>query len=426
MMIKIDKRMVVFGLLLTAVIFVAHYFLPEKRLQLHPQPSSIPHIYGFIDDRTGISARWANQAANEWICDYHANHEFGCGWEVFWDPKFTAGIDFSAYESVEISLHYEGPATRVRLYMRNYNPAYASSNDSPSTKFLSMTIPVSETKAPVRVNLTEFSVAVWWLQEYNIRRRWALPEFDNITKIGIDFIEPGLHKTRVEQIVLIGKWVRTETLLLCILGFWMTAFLIDGLVRFYLLIKKSQQERQLIRELEEKQRSLEEDRKTLRELADTDPLTGVYNRTGVEAHLRTWFGTDGAIAPVGVMILDLDHFKRINDTYGHDMGDRALKAFATLMADNLRADDTFARWGGEEFVLICQNKTPAALLQLANKLRDVANEQTLGDDLEMTISVSIGITMALTGDHFDEALARADKALYRAKQGGRNRVEFEQ
>lgn len=423
MIIKVEKHLFLAGLLLTALIFFGHYFLPEKRVQLHPRETSLPRIYGYIDARTGNSSSWINEDINEWRCDYQPHHDFGCGWEVYWDPQFTKGMDFSAYEAVEISLNYSGPAKRIRLYMRNFNPAYASFNDSPSTKFLSMTFPVEEAAAPVRVRLIEFTVAAWWLQEYNVRRRWALPELDNITKIGVDFIEPGVHQTQVNSIVLIGKWIRTETLLLAILGFWMTVFLLDGLVRFYLLLKKSQQERQLIRILEEKQRHLEEDRKALRELADVDPLTGIYNRTGAEAQIRKWFGSDGATTTVGVMMLDLDHFKQINDTYGHDMGDKVLRAFATLVAANLRNEDIFARWGGEEFVIVCQARSRDALYQLANKLRQIASQQTFGADLDLKVTVSIGLAIAFIGETFEDVFKRADKALYRAKQSGRNRVE---
>lgn len=423
MIVYFEKRLVAVSLLLTAVIFIGHYFLPDKRFQLHPREASMPRMYGFVDAKTGNSASWVDEATNEWLCDFKPGQEFGCGWEVYWDPQFARGMDFTAYETVEISLAYTGPAKRIRLYMRNFNPAYASFNDSPSTKFLSMTFPVEEAVAPVRVALDEFNVAAWWLQEYKVRRRWARPELDNITKIGVDFVEPGLHRTRVDQIVLIGKWVRTETLLLVILGFWMTVFLLDGLARFYLLLKKSQDERHLIRALEEKQRNLENDRKVLRELADTDPLTGVYNRTGAEAQLKKWFGARGATEPVGIMVLDLDHFKVVNDTYGHDMGDRVLRAFATLLAANLRIEDIFARWGGEEFVVACKTNSNESLYQLANKLREIASQQTFGAELELKVTVSIGVAIAFTGETFDDVFERADKALYRAKQAGRNRVE---
>lgn len=423
MIVYFEKKLVAVSLLLTAVIFIGHYFLPDKRLQLHPREASMPRMYGFVDAKTGNSASWVDETTNEWLCDFKPGQEFGCGWEVYWDPQFARGMDFTAYKTVEISLAYTGPAKRIRLYMRNFNPAYASFNDSPSTKFLSMTFPVEEAVAPVRVALDEFNVAAWWLQEYKVRRRWARPELDNITKIGVDFVEPGLHRTRVDQIVLIGKWVRTETLLLVILGFWMTVFLLDGLARFYLLLKKSQDERHLIRTLEEKQRNLENDRKVLRELADTDPLTGVYNRTGAEAQLKKWFGARGATEPVGIMVLDLDHFKVVNDTYGHDMGDRVLRAFATLLAANLRIEDIFARWGGEEFVVACKTNSKESLYQLANKLREIASQQTFGAELELKVTVSIGVAIAFTGETFDDVFKRADKALYRAKQAGRNRVE---
>lgn len=426
MTLKIDRKLAAVGLLLTVFIFIGHYFLPEKTLALHPRDGSVPQLYSFTDMETGPSAKYVNEETNEWLCNFKSTHDFGCGWEVYFDPLFAKGIDVAAYDAVVINMHYEGPASRIRLYMRNFNKAYAEPGDGPSTKFLSMTFQVSEAKAPVVVDLSEFSVATWWLQEQNIRRQWSLPEFDNVIKIGVDFIEQGEHKARVDSITLRGRWIRTETLLLVILGFWMTVFIVEGMLRFYLLFKKSQHERHMIKVLEHKQQSLEEEKKSLRELADTDPLTGVYNRTGMESHIKRVFGNDGAKADLALMLMDIDHFKQLNDTHGHDMGDKVLKAFAAGIAANLRATDMFARWGGEEFIIISESKSVNTLYNFAEKLREITEKQTFGADSEVSITVSIGITMAYKGDAFDEAFKRADKALYKAKESGRNRVEYEQ
>lgn len=252
MSVKFDKTLAIIALLLTAAGFVGHYFLPMKRVLLHPQDVNVQQLYGFHSAASGISAKWLDKDNYEWSCEYQAGDDYGCGWDIYWDPAFEKGTDFSRYEALELSLDYAGSASRIRVYMRNFNEEYSRTDDVLTPKFLSVTIPVAETKAPVLIKLSEFSVASWWLQEQNIRRQWSRPEFDNITKIGVDFIEPGNHKVKVNHIVLVGRWVRTETLLFIILGFWMAVFLLEGFVRFYLLLKKSQQERNLIKMLEDK------------------------------------------------------------------------------------------------------------------------------------------------------------------------------
>jgi hypothetical protein len=274
MQFKVNRNLTIFSMLLTILVVFGHYQLPPKKLQLYPQATTMAQTYSFVDEETGHSASLIADDHYEWLCNFKPTHDYGCGWEIYWDPHFVNGIDFSAYDAVELALDYNG--------LRHYNPAYAFPNDSPSTKFMSMTFPIIEADGPVLVNFSEFSVAAWWLQEKNVRREWSLPELTNITKIGVDFIEPGEHKGRVKEIFLVGKLIRNETLFLIILIFWMSAFLIDGVVRSYQLFKKAQHERHLIKSLEDKQRGLEEEKRNLRELADTDPLTGVYNRTGLE------------------------------------------------------------------------------------------------------------------------------------------------
>ena len=382
-------------------------------------------IYGYIDPVNGQNSSWSNQGNHEWVCEYAPTHRHGCGWDVYWDPNYVNGIDFSRYNAVEISLKYEGTASRIRVYMRNYNPAYATPNDASSNKFLAMNFRLSEIEKPVVIKLSEFSVASWWLRERNIRRRWSLPEFDNITKIGVDFIEKGSHKTQVESIVLIGSWIRTETLLSSILAFWMSVFLLEGIVRFYQLYKKSQYSRLRIQELRDKQHQLEKEKENLRELADTDPLTGIRNRTGITAHINSLFADPNTAPNFGLMLLDIDHFKVLNDTHGHDLGDAVLKAFAATMSLNLRSEDTFARWGGEEFIVISHQNSARVLFDLAEKLRKITANYKFGANHDLNITISIGLSSARKGDNFENLFKRADTALYRAKQNGRNRVEFE-
>jgi diguanylate cyclase (GGDEF)-like protein len=119
---------------------------------------------------------------------------------------------------------------------------------------------------------------------------------------------------------------------------------------------------------------------------------------------------------------DIDHFKRINDTYGHGEGDRALASVADLCRTLVRAEDTIARLGGEEFALLLPETDAAQAVALANRLRAAVEELHLGG-LPAPLTISIGISQFLAAETtVDAALSRADQALYAAKRSGRNRV----
>ena len=158
--------------------------------------------------------------------------------------------------------------------------------------------------------------------------------------------------------------------------------------------------------------------------AHTDPLTGLLNRRGFDAALARDF--DGGIppAPFTVVAFDLDHFKAINDTYGHETGDLVLKAFAAHLQMMLRKDDTIARFGGEEFVAILDGASTADAHEVCERLRAsfAAGERRSADGRGFRVTVSGGIAEYREGLTVAQMLAEADAALYRAKSDGRNRL----
>ena len=165
--------------------------------------------------------------------------------------------------------------------------------------------------------------------------------------------------------------------------------------------------------------------KQVRELSERDELTGLHNRRNILALLaeeRARFARGGAA--FAVAILDIDHFKRVNDRFGHAMGDTVLRAFAKTTASKLRTTDHLARYGGEEFLLLLPVTGKEALAQqAAERLRCAVAEHPwseLAPDLKVTCS--IGVTLSRAGEDVAGMLERADAALYRAKAGGRNAV----
>lgn len=161
---------------------------------------------------------------------------------------------------------------------------------------------------------------------------------------------------------------------------------------------------------------------SLYEMATRDSLTGLANRR----HFMDVGARELALAqrsgrPLCVVMLDLDHFKQVNDTHGHAVGDQVLRRFASLAQATLRGSDLLGRIGGEEFALMLREIDPSGARVVAEKLRRAVAEDH-ADGLP-TFTVSLGISMATSEDHhIDDVLRRADAALYQAKESGRNRV----
>lgn len=156
--------------------------------------------------------------------------------------------------------------------------------------------------------------------------------------------------------------------------------------------------------------------------ADTDALTGLLNRLGFNgAFTREFERARRYHQPLSVVILDLDHFKRVNDEHGHAAGDRILAGVARLLETSVRESDVIARWGGEEFVVVAVMTEERGAAQLAEKLR--ARMAAAPSGPSGTVTGSFGVAELQPDDSIEGLLHRADQALYRAKNGGRNRVE---
>jgi diguanylate cyclase (GGDEF)-like protein len=172
------------------------------------------------------------------------------------------------------------------------------------------------------------------------------------------------------------------------------------------------------------------------ELALRDPLTGLHNRRYLHQQLEYWIPrAKEKRVPISLFLLDVDHFKSINDTWGHDVGDRVLCLLGGLMNNLFRSDDVVCRFGGEEFaILLCDHRKggskdhPTEVLKYAERLRVAAETLALaGDDGQAlaNITISGGIaTYPWDANNAEELLRRADEALYRAKRSGRNRIVF--
>ncbi|MDA7848220.1 GGDEF domain-containing protein [Sulfurospirillum sp.] len=159
----------------------------------------------------------------------------------------------------------------------------------------------------------------------------------------------------------------------------------------------------------------------LKRLSITDKLTGLNNRIKIDEVLNSNLNMFERYGNVfSVILIDIDHFKKVNDTYGHPAGDEILKDFAKILKKNARITDVVGRWGGEEFMIIASETDSFGATQFATTIKKSINEHEFPKVGKIT--ASFGLSQINIGDNIEDVVNRADLALYNAKESGRNRV----
>ncbi|MBP7831033.1 MAG: diguanylate cyclase [Kiritimatiellae bacterium] len=194
------------------------------------------------------------------------------------------------------------------------------------------------------------------------------------------------------------------------------------------LAESERRVQQLRAQLDATTQALKESEKNLRRMAHLDALTGLFNRRGLEQELRRACAlSERRKQFLGLLVVDLDHFKMINDTHGHPVGDQVLRECADLLKDGLRVSDILCRYGGDEMIVVLPLADPDETRSVAERMLDAVRRHVFcvgRQNLHLTISIGAACCQPEAGSAADELLIEADQALYRAKQGGRDRAVF--
>ena len=167
--------------------------------------------------------------------------------------------------------------------------------------------------------------------------------------------------------------------------------------------------------------------RTIEYIGFMDPLTKISNRRGFENRLNIeWNRSVREQAPISILVMDIDKFKNYNDTYGHQQGDAALKAFAEIASKSLmRAVDCAARWGGEEFVILLSGTDVGGAAEVAERVRKNVEDAVIptedGSETKITVSIGVNCVVPTAESAIKDFIEKADQAMYKAKQAGRNR-----
>lgn len=415
------------ALVVMALVSLAVIFIPSERLRTSFE--FVPTNYSaiLVDDRVfggDSQVEWVDEKTQRWRCNLGGAYQTPfCSLQLDVTDANDKGIDFSKFSTMTIWADYRGSATHLRIYLRNRHPDYYTPAVGISTKYNEVEVPVAELAKGLELNMSDFTVATWWLIGGKIPMDRSHPEFNEVSIVEVQTgstDRSGTHEIQLRKIAWSGQVISQAGLYQAVIVAW--AVFIFGILVYRLFRMKVElnRQRQYQEELLAINASLNLESRRYEDMAKTDDLTGLRNRVGIRnllhQALMDWRSKG---TPFSFIIIDLDNFKRINDSYGHDVGDEILRNAAELMARYVRRTDALARWGGEEFVLVCPDTGLDQAVQAAENLRQEieAHLRYRGE----AITASFGVA-TMTEANLDHLFKKADMALYEAKRLNRNRV----
>jgi len=340
--------------------------------------------------------------------------------------QLDKGPDLSPYTEVYLDIEFKAEQQdRVRFYLRNYNPIYSKlDKDENSLKVNEIEFSANEFKNGNYVSIEDFNVASWWLHPRKLPMKLHGVEITSVPLIAFSsgsMPEEGEIHILIKEIHFRYNLISKQNILFAIIAMWLCASFIT-----LLIILKTYHQRLGISKIQSaKQKEtmaiLKLEKNEITKLANRDQLTGIRNRVGITKHLQSnELSAQQNNIPFSLIYIDIDFFKKVNDQYGHLVGDQLLISFSHCINNNIRSQDKLARWGGEEFILISANTNLEEAKKLAEKLCKLVEKQTFNDDIRLT--ASFGIAQMKKNEPMELFFERADNALYVAKSNGRNQV----
>lgn len=401
--------------------------IPRDWLAYSYQVDPINYDAGLSDDTysNGDShAQWVDRDQQIWKCTIGTVFiNPYCSMQIRVTGHAGAGLDLSRFSKLKIWLSYQGDARYIRVYLRNRDPKYFSAIDETTTKYNIVELPVDGLDNGLEINMQDFKVADWWLVHRNVKLQDSHPQFNDVIYIEVQTgsqVRHGEHVIQLKKLEFTGSLITEQSLYKAMVILWILLIFGVLIFRFVKLKWELNAHKNYQNELVSINRLLNLQNKRFEDLAKTDQLTGLLNRIGMREPLyhglKCW---QESRTPFAFVLIDIDHFKKVNDVYGHDVGDQILKGVADLLSENVRKTDSVARWGGEEFILVCPGTNLEQAHNVAEHLRAKLEKASLHPQIPVTASFGVA---AMTQPDLDHLFKSADEALYEAKGLGRNCV----
>jgi diguanylate cyclase (GGDEF)-like protein len=412
------SKVLLIGILLTCIAVMGHRFLPERRLMLERSPDNANFFLMQSGNGAPADIQWVDQSRFHFACQFPeaAAVDQGCsfGYQLH-GANLNEGTDLSRFQTLNLAIRYTGNARYLRVAVRNFDPRFSTHEDLNSPKYNFVNIPSRDLAQPVAIKLSEFWVPEWWIAQYDLPRSQSQPDLSNATIFSIDLrgeLAGTHHDIQIDRIEFVGAYISAESWYLGILCAWMVIATIYGISQWVRLRRKHREQRKKIHDLESEKDKYER-------LSTIDALTNVLNRHGIERFVESLTATR---VPASVIVIDIDHFKRVNDLRGHYGGDRVLRTIGEILRAHTRNTDGLGRWGGEEFVLVCPGASLSSAADRAEKLRQRIKDTNFIPEDPLPVTASFGVATSTPDQSFDDVFRQADQALYLAKSRGRDCV----
>ncbi len=406
-------------LLLTAAAVIWQKPLLERTIHFTPASAVASSHLVFSDGDVGGGSSTRSLGPLQWDCELRTGNAYPyCGYELFIDhDRGTHGLDLRNMRSFTVTMNYTGPSTSFRIHIKNFDPRYSVRADDESPKYLRVEADTTPGKLQTTEFVpTDFGVADWWLRKRKLAPEFGRPQFDNITSLIIETGSEaplGRHAFSIRDITIKKAILSDAQWYSLLLGVWIV------MIVAYLGYRVGNLRRALLEKRTLEALALRE----AQEAAQRDHLTGILNRRGLNEKFDALAGPRRGAIPLAVILIDLDHFKVLNDSHGHEQGDRVLAATAQVISGHVRAGDLVARWGGEEFIVVCADVDRRAAQKIAEKIRERIEGFDFG--IEGGVTASFGVNWSNMADpDLTQLVAQSDIALYAAKAEGRNRVKL--
>lgn len=424
---KLLKVWIIILIALTLGTFVWHKYGMNTELVVSADTELNQWTY---DDRErgGSSVAFLQKIHNELVltCAYTRDYIWPfCGFNIDTGDS-EKGVDMSKYQTMEVDLRISDDAKKgIRVFMRTYDPVFSRPDEFTSQKVHELHYRPLDEVNPFVIELEKFQVATWWVNEEGIPPKYSEPDLTNVVNIGFGVgqnEDAKTHQIFFKSIKFHGKWISYSDLQSIIIASWIGSAVIYLLLSFWVAQKAVRIVKLQKKQLEEVNNALMLERDELENLATRDSLTGIYNRVGLRNYLHAQVSlVKQNRSELSIILMDIDKYKQVNDLYGHDVGDEVLFVFAALIKNNIRNQDLFCRWGGDEFLLLCNGTPLNAAILLAEKLRFLVKKHKWPEGIKL--SGSFGVAQMDPDEDIGRFIKRADQSLYEAKAAGRNCVK---
>jgi diguanylate cyclase (GGDEF)-like protein len=388
--------------------------------------------YSFMDDITmrslysdrgpATALNWTDKSHTGFSCLLmQTTGVHFCGLDVQFGDGLRLGTDFRAYNKLRLEVEYRGPAEKFRVYFRN-GITDLSFSDS---KYHQVDVPVRRGAYIYEIPFDTIQVAEWWIENTLVQ---DVPEFrqpsrDNLVHIGFDVDTPisvGQHYFNIAQFSAVAPWFGKTTIIWWAIGSLLYCIVVGLVYNFFRLRTQLKEHHHEMFGLLKRLQEADTESAHFKRLSMYDPLTGLLNRRAA-LDLVDEFARHNSLTGTALVVIDIDHFKQVNDNYGHEAGDEVLKRVSAAVQSAVRENDAAVRWGGEEIVVICPKTNADGAVRVAEKLRTEIKNLTFNEP-GLKVTASFGVANIRHGEHFSQALGRADEALYDAKKNGRDQV----